>query len=140
MEIRIRKKQDDLRRNILADITRLLRADFAASYIWDEKTQLSKHGLLWEIDQKALHEYERIWQHDDPITAALRQCQKPTFVQEVITFEALNKTAYYHEFLKPYGLYHGLNVYFVRDGEDIGDLRIWRAADAQMFTGREKEF
>lgn len=48
------------------------------------------------------------------------------------------KTGYYNEFLKTYGLYHGINIYFVRNGMDIGDLRIWRAQDAEMFGEREK--
>ncbi len=50
----------------------------------------------------------------------------------------LKKTGYYNEFLKTYGLYHGINIYFVRNGVDIGDLRIWRAQDAEMFGEREK--
>ena len=41
---------------------------------------------------------------------------------------------------KTYGLYHGINIYFVRNGVDIGDLRIWRAQDAEMFGEREKEY
>lgn len=50
----------------------------------------------------------------------------------------LKKTPYYNEFLSAYGLYHGINIYFVRNGMDIGDLRIWRAKDTDMFGEREK--
>lgn len=130
--------QPYLRENIIADITTLLRADFAASYIWDSKHHLSKQGIMWKIDQKALQEYEHIWQYDDPITFALRKRQKPTFVHEIISFSNLKKTVYYNEFLKPHGLYHGLNVYFVRHGVDVGDFRIWRSKDSVIFSEREK--
>ncbi|MND67028.1 CsgBAC operon transcriptional regulatory protein [compost metagenome] len=132
------KGQCTLRENIIADIATLLRADFAASYIWDSTHNLSKEGVIWKIDPKAMEDYDHIWQFDDPITAQLRKLQKPTFVNEVMPPEDLKKTAYYNEFLKAYGLYHGINIYFVRNGIDIGDLRIWRAQDADMFGEREK--
>lgn len=85
-----------------------------------------------------MEDYERVWQFDDPITAQLHKLQKPTFVNEVMHLTDLKKTSYYNEFLKTYGLYHGINIYFVRNGMDIGDLRIWRAQDAEMFGEREK--
>lgn len=132
------KGQQSLRENLIADIATLLRADFAASYIWDAKQRLSRKGIMWQIDPKAMLEYDTLWQHNDPITAQLRQRQHPTFVNEIISASALKKTDYYNEFLRPYGLYHGLNVYFVRNGMDLGDLRIWRAKDSVMFSEREK--
>lgn len=132
------KGQCTLRENIIADIATLLRADFAASYIWDSTHNLSKKGVIWKIDPKAMEDYDRVWQFADPITTQLRKLQKPTFVNEVMPLEDLKKTTYYNEFLRAYGLYHGINVYFVRNGMDIGDLRIWRAQDAGMFGEREK--
>lgn len=132
------KGQYNLRENIIADIAILLRADFAASYIWDSTHNLSKDGVIWKIDPKAMEDYECIWQFNDPITARLHKLQKPTFVNEVMPLADLKKTGYYNEFLKTYGLYHGINIYFVRNGVDIGDLRIWRAQDAEMFGEREK--
>lgn len=38
--------QPYLRENIIADTATLLRADFAASYIWDAKHNLSKQGIM----------------------------------------------------------------------------------------------
>lgn len=132
------KGRYNLRENILADIAILLRADFAASYIWDSTNNLSREGVIWKIDPKAMEDYESIWQFDDPITAQLRKRQKPTFVNEIMPLADLKKTPYYNEFLSAYRLYHGINIYFVRNGMDIGDLRIWRAKDADMFSEREK--
>ncbi|ENX41468.1 helix-turn-helix transcriptional regulator [Acinetobacter sp. NIPH 2100] len=132
------KGQQSLRETVLVDIATLLRADFAASYIWDAKQHVSKQGIMWQIDPKAILEYERIWQHYDPITSQLRERQQATFVNEIISLSELKRTDYYNEFLRPHGLYHGLNIYFVRDGIDLGDLRIWRAQDSLMFSEREK--
>ena len=53
----------------------LLRADFAASYIWDSTNNLSREGVIWKIDPKAMKDYECVWQFDDPITAQLRKRQ-----------------------------------------------------------------
>lgn len=132
------KGQQSLRETVLVDIATLLRADFAASYVWDAKQHISKQGILWQIDTKAILEYERIWQYHDPITSQLRQRQQATFVDEIISLSELKRTDYYNEFLRPHGLYYGLNIYFVRDGIDLGDLRIWRAQDSLMFSEREK--
>lgn len=132
------KGQECLREKTLADIATLLRADFAASYIWDANHHLSRKGIMWQIDPKAIMEYDQIWQYDDPITMHLRKRQHPTFIHEIISMPVLKKTRYYNEFLQAYGLYHGLNIYFVRNGVDIGDLRIWRGRNSTMFTAREK--
>ncbi len=70
------KGKDNLRENIIADIAILLRADFAASYIWDSTHNLSREGVIWKIDPKAMEEYECIWQFDDPITAQLRKLRE----------------------------------------------------------------
>ncbi len=110
------KGQYNLRESILADIAILLRADFAASYIWDSTHNLSREGVIWKIDPKAMKDYECVWQFNDPITAQLRKRQKPTFVNEVMPLADLKKTPYYNEFLRAYGLYHGINIYFVRNG------------------------
>jgi len=85
------KGQESLRETILVDIATLLRADFAASYIWDAKQHLSKQGIMWQIDSKAILEYDRIWQHDDPITSRLRERQQATFVNEIISISELKK-------------------------------------------------
>ena len=77
------KGQQSLRETLIADIATLLRADFAASYIWDAKQCLSKKGIMWQIDPKAMLEYDTIWQHNDPITAlaCTRRASNTAFIQ-----------------------------------------------------------
>lgn len=122
-----------LRQQTLEHVCALLQADFAASCIWSPATKTSRHGVSWNIDEQAMREHASTWQYIDPITPLLRAKQRPTLVDEVMAASELKKTAFYNEFLKPCGMHHGVNVYFLRDGEDIGDLRIWRAKGAPPF-------
>lgn len=126
-----------LRRETLENVCSLLKADFAASCIWSPATGTSHKGVSWNIDDKAMQEHASTWQYVDPITPLLRAKQRPTLVDDVMPASALKQTAFYHDFLKPCGMHHGINVYFLRDGEDVGDLRIWRAKGAPAFGSRE---
>ncbi|HBD79488.1 MAG TPA: helix-turn-helix transcriptional regulator, partial [Leclercia adecarboxylata] len=114
-----------------------LQADFAASCIWSSLSNTSRHGVSWNIDDKAMREHASTWQYIDPITPLLRAKQRPTLVDEVMPARELYKTPFYQHFLKPCGMHHGVNVYFIREGEDVGDLRIWRAKGAPPFGQRE---
>ncbi|HAF51192.1 MAG TPA: helix-turn-helix transcriptional regulator, partial [Leclercia adecarboxylata] len=115
----------------------MLQADFAASCIWSSLSNTSRHGVSWNIDDKAMREHASTWQYIDPITPLLRAKQRPTLVDEVMPARELYKTPFYQHFLKPCGMHHGVNVYFIREGEDVGDLRIWRAKGAPPFGQRE---
>ncbi|MEB6377658.1 LuxR C-terminal-related transcriptional regulator [Leclercia adecarboxylata] len=126
-----------LRQQTLETVCALLRADFAASCIWSPVSNTSSHGVSWNIDESAMREHASTWQYIDPITPLLRAKQRATLVDEVMGPRELKKSAFYNEFLKPCGMHHGVNVYFVRDGEDVGDLRIWRAKGAPAFGQRE---
>jgi len=126
-----------LRQETLENVCALLQADFAASCIWSSLSNTSRHGVSWNIDDKAMREHASTWQYIDPITPLLRAKQRPTLVDEVMPARELYKTPFYQHFLKPCGMHHGVNVYFIREGEDVGDLRIWRAKGAPPFGQRE---
>ena len=127
-----------LRKQTLENVCALLKADFAASCIWSPKTNTSLKGVSWNIDEQAMRDHASTWQYFDPITPLLRAKRQPTLVDEVMLPGELKKTTFYNDFLKPCGMHHGINVYFLRDGEDVGDLRIWRAKGAPVFGEREK--
>lgn len=126
-----------LRQQTLENVCALLQAEFAASCIWSPASNTSSHGVSWNIDDRAMREHASTWQYIDPITPLLRAKQRPTLVDEVMSARELKKSAFYNEFLKPCGMHHGVNVYFLRDGEDVGDLRIWRAKGTPPFGQRE---
>lgn len=133
------KESHSLRHETLKNVCALLQADFAASCIWSPVTSTSLKGVSWNIDEQAMRDHASTWQYFDPITPLLRAKRHPTLVDEVMLPAELKKTSFYNDFLKPCGMHHGINVYFLRDGEDVGDLRIWREKDAPPFGEREKK-
>ncbi len=126
-----------IRNKCLSKITKLLRADFGASYVLNPESRESDQGVAYNIDKKSQQEHDEIWCHNDPITRVMRLRRKPTTVDSVISRKDLEKTEFYNEFLRPNKMYFGINVYFVRDNQDIGDLRIWREKQSTPFGQRE---
>ena len=108
-----------LRQETLENVCALLQDDYAASCIWSSASQTSHHGVSWNIDDKAMREHASTWQYIDPITPLLRAKQRPTLVEEVMPARELYRTPFYHEFLKPCGMHHGVNVYFNQRGKRV---------------------
>ncbi|MDR3467765.1 MAG: LuxR C-terminal-related transcriptional regulator [Xanthobacteraceae bacterium] len=127
--------ETDLRAAVLADLMRLLRADFGASYIWS--SDRFQHGSSYNMDPQNLKRYDDWYQYRDPMTAKLRQRRRASFVEEVLSRRDMLRTEFFNDFLARDGLDHGINMY-VFDGErDLGDFRIWRAAGRPDFEQRE---
>ncbi|GKQ55137.1 LuxR C-terminal-related transcriptional regulator [Bradyrhizobium sp. Ce-3] len=127
----------DLRRAILPDLLRLLRADFGASYIWHPDAQHFQHGVAFNMDPQNLKRYDDWYQFHDPMTAQLRQRRRASFVEEVLSRRDMVRTEFYNDFLARDGLHHGVNMYVFDGHRDLGDLRIWRAASRPDFESRE---
>ena len=127
-----------LRAAVLGDITRLLRADFGSSYVWDAGKHASRDGVTWNIAPAVSAAYDNQWQYQENLTTVLRQRQVATTVSEVMPRQRFINTAFYGDYLRPNDMADGINIFFVRDGHDIGDLRLWRAHDQPLFGEREK--
>ena len=128
----------DAREVIFHDIVRLVRADYASSYIWSGKKQRFEHGIGHNMQLDHAASYHRYYQYRDPLTAKLRARRTATLVEEVASYSALRRTEFYNDFLLAQGLHHGINV-FVFDGEkDLGDFRLWRALRSPSFGERER--
>jgi DNA-binding CsgD family transcriptional regulator len=129
----------DVRVSVFADIVRLMRADFGASYVWQAATGESEHPVNHNMDPGNLRRYGEWFQYRDPMTAELRRRRRATLVDAVIPRAALQRTEFYNDFLARDGLHHGVNL-FVFDAEghrDLGDLRIWRARNRPDFESRD---
>lgn len=117
---------DELRAELARPVLGLLEADFYASYVWDESQGRFVRGVAFNVDPVHGRRYEDRFQFDDPLTPVLRARRVPTRVTDVLPQRALMASPFWHDFLRPDGLYWGVNAY-AHDGErDIGDLRIWR--------------
>ncbi|WP_247750301.1 LuxR C-terminal-related transcriptional regulator [Rhizobium sp. 16-449-1b] len=123
--------------DLLQAIVRLLRADFAASYKWSDKTSRYEKSISFNMDASNMERYETYFQFRDPMTEHLRKRRAATLVDEVISRDELLKTEFYNDFLRVDGLDRGVNM-FVFDGmRHLRDLRIWRAPDRPEFGERE---
>lgn len=128
----------DARAEILTDITLLLRADFASSYIWDSKAKKFDSALNLNISDESIRKYQGWYQYHDPLTFEMRKLGCAV-VSEAMSYAELYKTEYYNEVLSEDGLRYGINLYLLDDCKDLGDLRVWRSAQRSDFQTRDKE-
>jgi DNA-binding CsgD family transcriptional regulator len=129
--------ETDARATVFLDVVRLLRGDFAASYVWDAAKGRFEEALSHNMAPTNLRRYEDWYQFRDPMTFALRARRRATLVDEVIPRARLEQTEFYNDFLARDGLHHGINM-FIFDGEqDLGDFRIWRAKGRADFSERD---
>lgn len=126
------------RAEVLELVTLLLNADYAASFVWDAQRQKSTQRVAVNISGEMLDSYDQYFCQVDHVTPALRARVSATNVDNVIARPELLGSEFYVDFLKPTGMYHGINIYFFDEGVDVGDLRIWRGAGEQSFTLREE--
>jgi DNA-binding CsgD family transcriptional regulator len=127
----------DARAAVLTDIVRLVRGDYAASYVWDSEKRRFGQALILNMDPDNIRRYDDWYQFRDPITFLLRDRRRATLVDEIIARDALEGTEFYNDFLSRDGLHHGVNMFVFDEGRDLGDLRIWRARGRPEFGERE---
>ncbi len=118
-------------------LSRLLRADCYASYIWNEASQSFKDRVALNMSDGNLARYEAYYQFHDPITHKLRACSGPTLVTQVLPQKELLKTEFFNDFLRLDGLHWGVNLHVRVEGECTGDLRIWRGRRGENFDRDE---
>ncbi|GGB85522.1 helix-turn-helix transcriptional regulator [Marinobacterium zhoushanense] len=128
---------DRVRGDTLTDIGQLLKADYVASYIWDDARSTSTRCLAHNIDTSLLDRYDCQLESIDFITPTMRKQQGAAAVDEVIERRTLETSEFYNTFLAPAGMHHGINIYFFDNHRDVGDLRIWRDKSAPPFGIRE---
>ncbi|WP_100188224.1 MULTISPECIES: hypothetical protein [unclassified Marinomonas] len=61
----------------------------------------------------------------------------PDIIDEVLERKILERSDLYNEFLKPNGMHHGVNVFFLLGNGMLGGYRIWRSKDKLPFTERD---
>ncbi|MBR9652573.1 response regulator transcription factor [Thalassobius aquimarinus] len=128
-----------MRQRVGTKLLELLKADYFASYIWDEDRQEFVSCVQINMSDDNLRSYESYFQFRDPITPTLQKRRKATPVSEIMRHDKLVRTEFYNDFLAQDGLCFGLNFFAYDRGDNIGDLRIWRGADREDFSQRDAE-
>lgn len=129
----------EVRRRVGKKMLELLKADYFASYVWDDATQTFVSCVQINMTDDNLRQYESHFQFHDPITPTLQNRRKATPVSAVMRHDRLVKTEFFNDFLKQDGLCYGMNFFAYDRGDNIGDLRIWRGANREDFTSRDAE-
>jgi DNA-binding CsgD family transcriptional regulator len=114
-------------------LLRVLKADYFASFVWDEPSQSFANSVAINMGMDNLEDYLTYFQYHDPITPALQKRRTPTLVTEVMPQDELMRTEFFNDFLAKDGLHYGINVYAYHGTENIGDLRIWRSKKRENF-------
>ena len=114
-------------------LSRLLRADCYASYLWDEQAHCFTGRVALNMSDANLSSYEAYYQYHDPITHRLRERSVPTLVTQILPQEELMRTEFFNDFLQRDGLHWGVNLHVRVAGECTGDMRIWRGRRASNF-------
>lgn len=117
----------------------MLRADYFASYVWDDSTSCFGSPVSINMNHDTLGTYEAYYQFRDPITLRLQARRVPTLVTQIMPQRELMRTEFFNDFLARDGLYWGVNAYSYADGRNIGDLRIWRGRTRENFDGHTLE-
>lgn len=132
------RTESEIREGVLERLLVLLRADQAASYVWDEAAGRFDSPVSVNEDPADVDRYLRWFQFRDPLPARLRHRRRATLVDDVLPRRELEQTDFYRDFLAPAGVCHGVNMFLVdATGRDVGDLRFWRRADRPAFDRRE---
>lgn len=135
--LRVHDGASDIRAAIIDDVVRLVRADFAASFVWNRQSRRFDHGVLHNISPELIRTYEAYHQFHDPHTFLLRARRSATLVEEVNPYPELRRTEFYNDFLRKGGLHHGVNIFLFDGDDDLGDFRLWRASRSPDFGPRE---
>ena len=125
----------EVRERVGFELLDLLRADYFASFVWDESAHRFGGRVTINMNDDTLGSYEAYYQFRDPITYALQARRVPTLVTQVMPQRELMRTEFFNDFLARDGLHWGVNVYSYVDGHNIGDLRIWRGKRRDNFDG-----
>jgi len=132
-----RQDEHDLRVLLGEQLSRLLRADFYASYLWSDVTNGFTGRVALNMSDSTLSSYEAYYQFHDPIGHRLRERCVPTLVTQIMPQAELLQTELFNDFLSKDGLYWGLNLHVRIAGECTGDVRIWRNRHRDNFDERE---
>lgn len=115
-------------------VIQLLNAQFYASYVWQEDKQSFARPTQIHMDPVNLRAYESYYQFRDPITPHMQRYQVAVRATDILPHETLKKTEFFNDFLNKDGLYWGVNLYALHQGQNLGDMRIWRDKRHENFS------
>jgi DNA-binding CsgD family transcriptional regulator len=119
------------------DLQTLFGADFVGSSRWDQASGQFRHSMCIGRDPIMAADWEKDFQFCDPIAPLVRRTGRPTLVRQFID-ESVLRSRYWNEHRLHYDTVDGLEVHVMASGNEVGDLRFWRAKASPPFGDRER--
>lgn len=127
-------------REVVGDLVmQLLQAQFYASFVWQTESETFAQPVQINMDAQNIRRYETYYQFHDPITPLMQRYQVPVRVTDVMRHDDLRETEFFNDFLHKDGLYWGVNLYAWHQGQNLGDMRIWRDRRRENFSPDEMQ-
>lgn len=126
----------EVRERIGREVLRLLGADFYCSFVWDPAGARFGKGVIIDVSESLLKDYDSYYQFHDPITYKLQASRVPTLVSQIMPQRDLLKTEFFNDLLARDGFHWGVNVYSYVGDLNIADMRIWRRKSRDNFDQR----
>jgi DNA-binding NarL/FixJ family response regulator len=114
-------------------LLRLLRADYFASFVWNQNERRFGGHVFINMDPQNLERYSAYYQFHNPLSAKAQNLRRALRVSEILPQRELIRTEFYNDFLARDGLHYGMNLYVHDDGVNIADMRIWRNRRRENF-------
>jgi len=122
-------------REIVGDLVmQLLQAQFYASFVWQPESTSFGQSVQINMEPANIKQYETHFQFNDPITPLMKRYEVAVRATDVLKHDELKKTEFFNDFLNKDGLYWGVNLYAWHQGNNLGDMRIWRDRRRENFS------
>ena len=120
-----------------SDLQHLLSMDFIGTTLWNPASGRYENAMCVGRGMDMAHAYVSEFQSCDPISPRLRHRKGPTPIYSVIRRDELERTRYFHEFLRVYRTTDGIDLHLYDGDINVGDFRFWRARGRTPIGSRE---
>lgn len=127
-------QEKEIRQQVGELVMQLLQAQFYASFVWHPETPSFADTVQINMDPGNIAAYEAYYQFNDPVTPVMQRYQVAVRSTDILPQQALKQTEFFNDFLFKDGLYWGVNLYAWNQGQNIGDMRIWRDQHQNNFS------
>lgn len=130
--------QREIREQVGHATLALFKAQYFASYVWNEDSKVFADQVSINVDPANLDRYTAWYQHHDPITFELQLRRHATRVSDVMPRADFLRSEFFNDFLAKDGLHWGINLHAFDGDRALGDLRIWRGRGGTDFDARDR--
>jgi DNA-binding CsgD family transcriptional regulator len=123
--------------DVSSDLQHLLSMDFIGSTLWNPASRRYENAMCVGRGMDMARAYVEEFQSCDPISPRLRHRKGPTAIYSVIRRDELERTRYFHEFLRVHRTTDGIDLHLYDGDINVGDFRFWRARGRTPIGSRE---